>query len=227
MAPKDKTKEKEDDLESHELQPHFSLTISKTTTAYDFHMRNDSIRSVPAKLLLVLAIVNYLFSFAFMNGYDSYTEANKNNENGAEKTNCVIPGAFSLATYSMIFVMGSGSLILAYLVLAGLFKIVHILMLQISPMCVMIVKKRYHNVPRTFNHYGNEFNFECDQEAPCWDKQEVTPSRKVVGDDGDDSEAHHEFLSVELPPPTTSTLILEQRNESHTRYEAEDICLAH
>ena len=92
-------------------------------------MRNDTRRSLPAKLLLVLALVNYLFSFAFKNGYDSYLESGVK---GGQQ-DCVIPGTFITATYSVVLVMGSGSLAMGLIALGYLYKIVHLLALLICP----------------------------------------------------------------------------------------------
>ena len=62
------------DLETGEKpdEQHQQVIVTKKNTAYDFQLRYDSIRSVPAKVLLALAVINYAFSFAFQSGYDSY-----------------------------------------------------------------------------------------------------------------------------------------------------------
>jgi len=77
-------------------------------------------------------------------------------------------------------------------------------------MCVVAAKKKHHDIPRDFSHYSNEFDFECDEEAPCWDNiAEVTKHA-----------ADPEFKSVELAPPS---LYLE-KSESMPMYNADD-CL--
>ena len=72
-----------------------------------------------------------------------------------------------------------------------------------------------HSIPRDFSNYENELNFECDEEAPCWEsKAEEGPStpRAVEGP----------FKVVSMAAPT---LILD-RNTS-VRKSDENDCLAH
>ena len=125
---------------------------------------------MPATPLLVLAIAHYAFSFAFNEGYESYLSASAAKWNGNEEMACIIPGAFTLANYSFFLVLGSGSMTLGYIALSQLYKIVHLITLLICPMCVVAVKKNHHKIPRDFSHYETEFNFDCSEEAPCWEK---------------------------------------------------------
>lgn len=75
---------------------------------------------------------------------------------------CEIPGAFTLAMYSYFLVMGCGSLTLGYIIVSFLYKVIHVIALQICPMCIVAAKKKHHDIPRDFSHYSNEFDFECD-----------------------------------------------------------------
>ena len=169
---------------------------------------------MPAKALLVLAVVNYAFSFAFNEGYASYLEASAAHWKGNEKAACVIPGSFALANYSFFLVMGSGSLTLGYIALSFLFKLSHLLCLLICPMLVVCTKKRHHKIPRDFSNFANEFEFDCDEEPPCWDQQtknELAVAHQEVADH-DDKE---EFKSVELPPPNLDL----ERSDSVRKFE--------
>ena len=51
-------------------------TVKFTTknSAYDFPLRYNSLKSLPATFLLLLGILNYFFSYSFKNGYKSYQE---------------------------------------------------------------------------------------------------------------------------------------------------------
>ena len=119
------------DLETGEkiVQEQQQVIVTKKNTAYDFQLRYQSHRSVPAKVLLALALINYMFSFAFYEGYESYLEASAAKWGGKDELACVIPGAFVLAYYSLVFVMGSGSLVVCFFVASGLYKITHLLSL--------------------------------------------------------------------------------------------------
>jgi len=89
--------------------------------------------------------------------------------NGNEEIACVIPGSFTLATYSFVLVMGSGSMTLCYIAASFLFKIAHLLGLLICPLVMQVNKKKHHKIPRDFSNYANEFNFDCDDDPACWD----------------------------------------------------------
>ena len=43
--------------------------------AYDYQMRNSSIKSMPSLFFLVMAIFNFLFSFTMKDGYSAYSVA--------------------------------------------------------------------------------------------------------------------------------------------------------
>ena len=88
----------------------------------------------------------------------------------------MIPGAFTLATYSFVLVMGSGSLVMCYIAASFLYKLAHLLCLLICPIVVVAVKKKHHKIPRDFSNYASEFNFDCEDGEPvCWEQQqEVT-----------------------------------------------------
>ena len=45
------------------------------SVAYDYKMRNDTIRSLPAYSLLILAILNYVFIYYFLAGMNRYNRA--------------------------------------------------------------------------------------------------------------------------------------------------------
>lgn len=159
------------DLETGEkiVQEQQQVMVTKKNTAYDFQLRYQSHKSVPAKVLFVLAWINYTFSFAFNEGYESYLDASVAKWNGNDELTCVIPGAFVLANYSFFLVMGSGSLVMCFFVASGLYKITHLLSLQCCPVVITAVKKKFRKIPRDFSNYGNEFDFECDSEPICWE----------------------------------------------------------
>ena len=41
-------------------------------TAYDFHLRYETLKSWPSKFLIVIALLNYAFSFGFRGAYNEY-----------------------------------------------------------------------------------------------------------------------------------------------------------
>ena len=58
--------------------------------------------------------------------------------------------------------MGIGSVMLAILAMAFVYKIGYILTVVICPICVVNTKKSMRGKPRDFSHYENEFDFEID-----------------------------------------------------------------
>ena len=88
----------------------------------------------------------------------------------------MIPGAFTLATYSFVLVMGSGSLVMCYLAAAFFTKVAPLMCHLFCPTIEVAVKKKHHKIPRDFSNYASEFNFDCEDGEPvCWEQQqEVT-----------------------------------------------------
>ena len=152
------------------------MIVTKKNTAYDFQLRRESIKSVPAKVLFVLAFINYAFSFAYNEGYESYLEASAAKWNGNDEIGCVIPGAYVLSMYSFVLVMGSGSLVVCFFVASGIFKITHLLSLQCCPVSITFCKKKARTIPRDFSNYATEFDWNAEDYEPlCWEQhQEVT-----------------------------------------------------
>ena len=121
-------------------------------------MRFDSVKSLPAKFLLVLGLCNYLFSFAFRSQYNQHveTEAYSNDPEG-----CTIPGSQILYFYCAVLVLGSGSLVLGAFGLALLWKVINVIPLVTCPTKTVWCKKKWHRVPTTdFSKYKDEFDFE-------------------------------------------------------------------
>jgi len=142
------------------------VTFTHINAAYDFQVRNRSVKSLPAIFLLVLAMFNYFFSYSFKSGYESYHESVSLANPKISEINCEIPGSMVLATYSILMVLLTGSLTIAVYTLAFLYKITCLLCVVICPVTVYGCKKAYHDMPRDFAHYAGEFDFEFDSEAP-------------------------------------------------------------
>ena len=144
----------------------------KRTQEYDFHARYDSYRSIPSTLLLILGIVNYIYSFIFKTSYnDYYTDAFFSQREGQqqETVGCEIPGCYTVACYSFFIVMGCGSYVVCMYALACLARVPHLLCVVICPMIAMKMKKTTAKVPIGFEQYENEFDFICDTEDPPCD----------------------------------------------------------
>ena len=120
--------------------------ISVKQASYDMNLRNDATKSWPAKTLLILGLVNYAFSFVFKNAYESYTRE-RYIVYKLEQTVCDVPGSYSLASYSIIFVLGIGSFTIGMYTIAGVIRISHLLAVVICPMSIMRFKKSWHKVP--------------------------------------------------------------------------------
>ena len=82
-------------------------------------------------------------------------------------------GAQLLALYSMVFVLGSGSLTLTIYVASLLRKVVALLTVLLCPLCVTRCRKRMGAIPQDFEHFVGEFDFEVDLE----DAPQVWPTR--------------------------------------------------
>ena len=44
-------------------------------TAYDYHLRFETLKSWPSKFLFVIALLNYAFSFSFKGAYEDYMDS--------------------------------------------------------------------------------------------------------------------------------------------------------
>ena len=133
-------------------------------SAYDFKMRNDTIRSLPSLCLLILACANYLFSYYFKSGIDSYDSAVSAAVKLAPALNCEIAGFSVLANYSFLFVLVPGSLTLLAYTCALLQKVFAALSVIICPVAVTKCRKRSRGMPLNFENYENEFEFELDDD---------------------------------------------------------------
>ena len=71
--------------------------------------------------------------------------------------------------------MGTGTFVVGVFVLAGIYKITHILLLLCCPVRISRCKKCVKRVPTDFAHYVGEFDFTIDDEEPH--VHEVPPLR--------------------------------------------------
>ena len=139
-----------------------SIHANPTTTAYDYWARSSSLWTCSAILFLVVAIMNYFFSFAYLSAFWRYREA-KDMVPELDGQNCEIPGMFILTVYSTLLVFSTGTFcILVYLV-AFLYKIVHLLCSLICPIGLSNMKRGWSSRPNSdFSHYEAEFDFEAN-----------------------------------------------------------------
>lgn len=137
------------------------------SSAYDYKMRCDTIKSLPSVFLLVLGSLNYFFSYYFMQGMNDYTSAvskvNTNtNDDNLKQLECDVSGARVLATYSVFMVLIPGSLTLITYVSSFLFKFFDALIAQICPVSFVNCKRRRRGLPLDYSRFANEFDFEID-----------------------------------------------------------------
>jgi len=118
--------------------------------------------------LLILGILNFVFSFALKDSFEKFRDL---------PSTCEVAGAATLATYSLFLVLGSGCFVLTIYVSAFLYKILHLLALLICPNFMVCIKKTYHKKPKTFASYHGEFEFTIDlsKDPECHDG--VTPDQ--------------------------------------------------
>ena len=123
-------------------------------------------KSLPSKLLLILGLANYIFSFAFRNTYDSYTADTDETKEDLSTINlhvenpCTIPGSSIIAIYCTFIVIASGSLVLTLFTSACLWKTFNTLPFVFCPMKVVWCKKKWHKIPTDFSRYQDELDFE-------------------------------------------------------------------
>ena len=113
-------------------------------TAYDYHLRYETLKSWPSRFLIVIALLNYAFSFSFNGAYKEYIEQPAMAQ---QESNCAVPGAFFLANYSLFVVLGSGSFVIAVIVGAFSWRIVHLLCVVLCPVKTTSCFKKLHKVP--------------------------------------------------------------------------------
>eukprot|EP00354_Favella_ehrenbergii_P010815 CAMPEP_0170465968 /NCGR_PEP_ID=MMETSP0123-20130129/10115_1 /TAXON_ID=182087 /ORGANISM="Favella ehrenbergii, Strain Fehren 1" /LENGTH=214 /DNA_ID=CAMNT_0010732001 /DNA_START=379 /DNA_END=1023 /DNA_ORIENTATION=- len=136
--------------------------MNPRTTAYDYWVRSSSVWTCSAFLFLFVAIINYLFSFAYLQVFWRYREAKKMVPE-LDGQNCEIPGMFILSAYSTLIVFCTGTLCIAVYVLAFVYKILHLILSLVSPIGLSNLKRGWMGHPnRDFSHYENEFDFEAN-----------------------------------------------------------------
>ena len=148
-------------------------------SAYDFKMRNDTIRSLPSLFLLLLATANYIFSYYFKSGINSYDFSVSEAVKLAPALNCDIAGFSVLANYSFLFVLVPGTLTLLAYTCAFLQKIFAALSVIICPVAITKCRKLTRGVPLNFENYENEFEFEMDDD----EEPKTYPEVDAVGND--------------------------------------------
>lgn len=148
---------KKDGTVRHVVKP-----VTGRASAYDYKLRNDTIRSLPSLFLLLLATANYFFSYCFKSGIDGYNSAVGAAVAQAPGLNCDIAGFPVLAYYSIYLVLVPGTFTLMIYSLAFLQKLFTALFVQICPVTVTKCRKRTKGVPLNFSNYENEFEFDFD-----------------------------------------------------------------
>jgi len=102
-------------------------------------------------LFLLLAVVNYVFSFTYKRTYDTYMNSST--------AICPVPGATVLAIYSIYLVMGVGTLALGLILVAFLHKLYILLYTLYWPLNALRKEQRSGNLPKDYSKYLNEFDY--------------------------------------------------------------------
>ena len=125
---------------------------------YCWEVRNRSLKSCIGYATLVTGAINYGFSMVFIDQYIAYSQAVE--DNNLESTQCEVASAFGIVTYCSLFQVTLGSITCLIFTLSFCLKFCHALGF-ICPMFTTMIKKNYNKIPREFNLYESEFDFEC------------------------------------------------------------------
>ena len=106
---------------------------------------------------LLLAVLNYFFSFAFKRAHDAYMNSSA--------AICPVPGASILASYSIYLVMGIGTLTLCLVIVAFLYKLYTILYSLYCSFDALKKEQRRGNLPTEYSQYLNEFDYAVDRDT--------------------------------------------------------------
>ena len=147
----------------------YKLEVSKLATfehpentSYDYWARSSSLWTCSALLFLVVALINYVFSFAYVSVFWRYREA-KDMVAELDGQNCEIPGMFILTVYSTMLVLTTGTFCIGVYLCAFLYKIIHLVMSLVCPIGISNMKRGWAGIPnRDFSHYEEEFDFEAN-----------------------------------------------------------------
>ena len=126
-------------------------------TIYDYQMRIESVMSKSGLFLLLLAVFNYFFSFAYKRAYDAYMNSSA--------AICPVPGASILASYSIFLVMGVGTLALGLVIVAFLHKLYILLYTLYCPLDALRKEQKRGTLPTDFSQYLNEFDYAIDRKT--------------------------------------------------------------
>ena len=147
----------------------YKLEVSKLSTfehpentSYDYWARSSSLWTCSALLFLVVSLINYVFSFAYVSVFWRYREA-KDMVPELDGQNCEIPGMFILTVYSTMLVLSTGTFCIGVYLCAFLYKIVHLVMSLVCPIGISNMKRGWAGIPnRDFSHYEEEVDFEAN-----------------------------------------------------------------
>lgn len=156
-------------------------TFGRNLTCYDYWVRHEAIKGVPGLALLVLAIANFIFSFAFLWKFRAYGSALDSHAN-LENISCEVAGSLTLALYSLCLVLVPGLLIVTIFMGSLVYKLFFVFTLLICPIKFKNCRKIFHGRGHDYSDYETEFSFKVD---PQWkppaeaDFMSYTPTQVV------------------------------------------------
>ena len=128
---------------------------------YLWVVREHSLRSVVGYTALVIGILNYLCSIAFIREYVIFTDLMQTH--GLDLRNCEVESAWVITSYCCLFQVPLGSLCCLIFHASCCVKFWHAFVFTFCPLCLTRFKKTYNKIPRQFGHYSGEFSFECEE----------------------------------------------------------------
>ena len=125
---------------------------------YVWRVRDLSLRSCIGYLSLILSMTNYICSCGYIYLYMAYSGAVA--DNNLDSIQCEIASAWAMLGYCTLFQATLGTLCCLIFISSCCLKSLHALGF-ICPLTTTWIKKRLLSLPHRYEHYRDEFDFEC------------------------------------------------------------------